>query len=276
MATYDLNQAQLDAALLGVGIDPSLVAEIISTLDDVGVLNPNSEALTSIVQSGETADSHADVVIYDQTVSGLVTDIPDGANAIVFASDVGVDANIGGSGHKIVVSGDGDDTLEMTGSSIDEIFSGGGDDFVSAGKVHDTIHGGLGDDTLVGGQGHDTLFGDEGSDVLSGGKGNDSLVGGVGDDSIDGGDGNDTISGGDGNDTLMGGAGNDVIAGDHNDTIVGGAGQDALELARSFSDVAEDGIQTVGELTTIEFTDGTVVEAETIETIIFEDQVVKL
>ena len=92
MATYDLNRTELSSALADSGVDPSIRAEIISTLEEVGVFtsDPNSEALTSVVGDGEKASKHADAVIYTDEVSGFVNNIPNGANAIVFATDDGV------------------------------------------------------------------------------------------------------------------------------------------------------------------------------------------
>src|SRR5882757_6201816 len=144
MATYDLNRTELNGVLTDQGIEASLRAKIIATLEEAGVYGGHghdddddhghghghdhdhghgspSEALTSIVHAGETASKFADVAIYADDVSGYVGDIPKDATAIIFASDNGVIAEIGGDGHKIVVSGDGNDVLTMTGTSSDEI-----------------------------------------------------------------------------------------------------------------------------------------------------------
>src|SRR3954470_23531995 len=77
--------------------------------DDHGHSSQGPEVVTtSIVHDGETASPRADAVIYTDDVSGYV-EVPKEANAVVFATDDGVIAEIGGSGPKIVVSGDGND-----------------------------------------------------------------------------------------------------------------------------------------------------------------------
>jgi len=208
MATYDLNRTELNGALDDHGVEAILRAKILSTLEEVGVYGkpPTAdEARTSIVHDGEVASKKAEVVIYADDVSGYVDHIPDKASAIVFTSDDGVIADIGGSGHKIIVSGDGNDILTMTGSSSDEIYAGGGDDVVYAGKGQDTIHGGDGNDLLFGGKGNDLCDGGDDNDHVEGNRGDDSCTGGTGDDDILGLDGNDSIDGGDGNDDCHGG-----------------------------------------------------------------------
>ena len=60
MATYDLDRTELSGTLADHGIEASLRAHIISTLEDVGVFghgHHDSDAVTSIVHSGETASS---------------------------------------------------------------------------------------------------------------------------------------------------------------------------------------------------------------------------
>jgi Ca2+-binding RTX toxin-like protein len=110
-----------------------------------------------------------------------------------------------------VTTGGGNDTI--TGNdAANTILTGAGADSVLAGDGNDSVFGGNGTDVLMGEDGDDTLEGAGGDDTLLGGDGNDSLVGGIGVDSLDGGDGNDTLSGGaDVGDTLLGGAGDDLI-----------------------------------------------------------------
>ena len=110
-----------------------------------------------------------------------------------------------------VTTGGGNDTI--TGNdAANTILTGAGADSVLAGDGNDSVFGGNGTDVLMGEDGDDTLEGAGGDDTLLGGDGNDSLVGGIGVDSLDGGGGNDTLSGGaDVGDTLLGGAGDDLI-----------------------------------------------------------------
>jgi Ca2+-binding RTX toxin-like protein len=81
------------------------------------------------------------------------------------------------------VDGDGD-AETITGGTTHgaELLGHGGDDWLRAGTVGDSLYGGDGDDRLVGGDGVDLLRGGAGADRLSGGGGIDDLSGGEGDD----------------------------------------------------------------------------------------------
>jgi hypothetical protein len=69
--------------------------------------------------------------------------------------------------------------------------------------------------TLSGGAGNDTIDGGAGSDVLNGGDGNDRILGGAGNDTADGGNGPDVIYGQTGNDSECVPAGQTGIHGNH-------------------------------------------------------------
>ncbi|MGY0835834.1 calcium-binding protein, partial [Azospirillum argentinense] len=100
----------------------------------------------------------------------------------------------GGAGFDTVhVQGDGNLTLDLTASGIERVFSGSGNDILTAtGSVTLVeINGGAGDDLLVGSAFDDTLRGDAGDDTLFGGAGNDVLVGGGGNNVLFGGAGDD-------------------------------------------------------------------------------------
>jgi Ca2+-binding RTX toxin-like protein len=146
-----------------------------------------------------------------------------------------------------VDAGAGDDTVQITGSSADQVLGGDGNDFVSTDAGNDVIAGGAGNDTLIGGAGSDTIDGGADSDTASyatasaavtvslattaaqntGGAGTDTitnvenltgsafddmLTGNTGANVLDGGAGDDMLEGGAGNDTLIGGAGTDTAA----------------------------------------------------------------
>ena len=101
----------------------------------------------------------------------------------------------------------------------------------------DTLIGYAGNDLLYGLGGNDQLIGHRGDDYLDGGSGNDTLEGDAGIDDLRGGDGDDTLSGGAGSDEISGGQGSDVYVfarGDGNDVIREGgdiAAVDTLRLA---------------------------------------------
>jgi hypothetical protein len=64
------------------------------------------------------------------------------------------------------------------------------------------------------------------------------------------------------------------LGGAGNDSIVGGDGDDTLALVgRNLGDAT---LETDSGVTTISFTDGTVVTTESVETILFDDDILKL
>ena len=87
------------------------------------------------------------------------------------------DDTIDDCGHhgRIIFTGAGDDTISATGK-CDLIYAGSGNDVVKGNDGDDTIYGGSGRDTIHGGDGCDTIVGGYGADNLTGGKGNDSFV----------------------------------------------------------------------------------------------------
>lgn len=106
---------------------------------------------------------------------------------------------------------------------------------VDAGEGNDNVNvnGSSGTYTILGGLGDDVLRGSAGSDTIDGGAGNDQLFGMTGDDLLRGGDGNDVILGGLGADRIFGGAGSDLIVwnpADGKDVVEGEDGVDVLQL----------------------------------------------
>ncbi|SDM59204.1 calcium-binding protein [Polaromonas sp. JS666] len=103
-----------------------------------------------------------------------------------------------------------------------------------------------GNDYLEGTEDGDFLRGLGGADELYGQGGNDIIAGGSGDDYLDGGAGDDLLEGGTGNDTLNDGAGNDVY----------------LYSRGDGSDRIQDYDETVGNIDTLRFYDGTITTAD--------------
>lgn len=141
--------------------------------------------------------------------------------------DDGTDRLFGGGGNDTLEGGNGNDRLQADDGN-DHLWG----DFINnatptSGTVIDTLYGGIGDDDLHGGPGDDIMYGDDGSDTLAGDDGDDRMAGGGG--------GIETMSGGPGNDLVKGGnSGSDVLDGnDNNDVLTlaatanGGNGTDA-------------------------------------------------
>lgn len=96
--------------------------------------------------------------------------------------------------------------------SIENLYTGSGNDIVFGSSAANTLvlnagndvaRGRAGDDGIDGGSGNDRLYGDGGDDRLQGGAGRDQLYGGDGDDVLDGGGGTDRLDGGAGSDTVL-------------------------------------------------------------------------
>lgn len=125
------------------------------------------DSKTSKVVSLDIAGAAGEAVTLDATKTK--------AKVIVLNSEADVTVDGLKGGHKVVVAGNGNDTLVLKGAK-------------------NTVEGGAGNDAIT------TKFG---KDSLGGGEGNDSLNAGAGNDSISGGAGNDTLVGGAGKDTFI-------------------------------------------------------------------------
>lgn len=145
----------------------------------------------------------------------------------------------------IGIGGQGNDTINMTGSNIPYTFEGGvGDDTITVTGVTGAgvIRGGVGNDVLTGGGGDDIIYGEEGNDIINGGGGYDILFGDFGrvfsniaspdpliSSRITDADGADKIYGGDDDDIIIGGGGDDILNGEGgNDLIIGDGGRFAF------------------------------------------------
>ena len=93
-----------------------------------------------------------------------------GVDTIVYVG-AAVTVNLGLSGPQNT-GGMGIDTI----LNVENIASGGGNDWLIGNALANNLSGSLGNDTLDGGGGNDTLNGGKGSDVLTGGSGADSFI----------------------------------------------------------------------------------------------------
>ena len=76
--------------------------------------------------------------------------------------------------------GAGDDSFTGSGSIVDHVFGGDGDDIIDGGAGNDILIGELGADTLRGGEGNDQFFADSASFDTQ----NDTFIGGAGTDAV--------------------------------------------------------------------------------------------
>lgn len=156
------------------------------------------------------------------------------------ASTGGVKFTAGSNKVTSLTTGEGADTLSLSGEDDTVTNAGAGNDTITAGAGNDTItNAGAGNDTIDLGDGNDTVTdAGDGNDSITGGAGNDNVTAGAGDDTLDGGDGNDVLNGGAGNDSLVGGAGNDNLDdGAGNDVVLGGDGVDTITIGSGVDSV---------------------------------------
>ena len=97
------------------------------------------------------------------------------------------------------------------GSGHDEIIGNALNNKLDGKEGNDSFRGGDGNDSIGAGNGADTIYADDGFDLVGAGGGNDLVYGGLGFDNLRGGSGNDSIYGGNGNDSIYGNAGDDFI-----------------------------------------------------------------
>lgn len=129
---------------------------------------------------------------FDNSGSGLATNLTATVNADVLVGTSGNDVISGNNGADTVYGRAGDDTIHGN-RQADTLYGQEGADSVYGDEQADTVYGGSGDDHIEGNAGADTLYGGSGADVLLGGDDNDVLIGGYGADTMTGGNGDDTF-----------------------------------------------------------------------------------
>ena len=286
MAIYDLARSDLNQLMLSDPVDSSVRTSIINYLvgdgllhgnDTVqvqasGSLDPSTQVYIADTPTATVAtDANLDAIIMDPAVSKLTVTGSDGLIIGVGTGDPTIDIS-GTTGNDVVMGGSGGDTI-LGGAGFDTLIGGDGNDSIQAGSGdHQLLQGGDGGDTLVGGIGaFDTLTGGKGDDVLIGGSGAHQL--------LEGGGGNDTFYAGTGGDTLMGGSGNDtfnvaIATGGGNDTIVGGGGHDQVAFNADYPGDAN--VSTNHGITTVTFGDGQTMTLSGVNDLMFADKTVKL
>ena len=172
--------------------------------DGDNVLTGNGSTNTIIGgNGGDTIDAGggSDTVsagIGDDTVIGTADGVSDiynggsGTDTIDYSALTALDSisvNLQtGSASGVAIGSD-----NLSGSSFENIKSGGGDDSLFGSIANNEIRGGDGSDNIVGGGGSDQLFGDAGNDTLNGGVNDFSLTPSAANDVLWGGTGTDTF-----------------------------------------------------------------------------------
>ncbi len=227
------------AALL-IGVVPSIAVIL-------GAAPPAYAGISSVAMNGTTLviTSNAggndalvlDEVIFQDVTVVRVTEVGIGTSSLTMLgfgcsqlqTDVVVCPKSALTGY-LINSGDGNDSVDSTGTTLNGTFNGGtGNDILLPGRSEEVFNGGAGTDSVnysgrenpvtvslngtaddgedseednikpdvekvIGTDGADSLTGGTGADTLVGGAGNDKLVGGLGGDVLKGGTGFDSVS----------------------------------------------------------------------------------
>ena len=167
MAIY--NQTDLSSLLASDGIDPAVQASILNYLHNDGLLTGPGDTVDVQLSGYPPLDPNAQVLFVDTSPAKVITD----SNLKVIVDTADAKIKVTGHNSVFVTTGSGDDRIDLTGSSgNDVVMSTGGDDTILGGSGADSIYGGSGDDSIVGGSGnHQLLVGGSGSDTITGGSG---------------------------------------------------------------------------------------------------------
>jgi Ca2+-binding RTX toxin-like protein len=275
---FDTNSNFLLAEQVAAGINAGIATGAILTEPDNGVPAPTVPASVA----GAFVQTQNPFFIMPQgysidlvTKPGPAVVFGSGAPGETILSDVTTDLTfIASSGSGTVLAGGGQNRLFTSGSGDWSLYSGNGNDVISAlDTVNATIGAGGGSNAILLGSGKDVVF-STGDDSISGGSGaatvdasgasRDQVNGGNSQLLFIGGTGGTTIFGGTGSDTYLGSAGytgsqyivggsagnNYLMAGDGVATLVGGGNNDKL-MAYGISDqvlTAGSGNETLSAL----------------------------
>ena len=125
-------------------------------------------------------EQHSGVGVSDGVLTfgggaGADTVTSQGGNLIINGTPVSTD----GLTEIRIWTGDGDDTIDLSGLSIPTmVYAGAGDDTIVGGSGDDIVLGGAGSDIVTGAGGDDLLIGGDDADRVVGSSGNDILVSG--------------------------------------------------------------------------------------------------
>lgn len=228
--------------------------------DDAIAISHAQDVLLSGGEGNDTLTGGAgnDVLLGDGGVDGL----EGGAGSDVLLFDV-ADTHIdGGEGYDVgLLLTDNNEAinLDLTASSLEAVYTQGGDDKISAAGKADGVYVQVagGNDVVTGGLAADQLYGGVGNDTLDGEDGNDQLFGGAGNDRMTGGQGSDYYywNLGDGHDVINDYNAQDAIDSTHVDRVIIGAGiaADDISWSRTETDLVASVTQINGETQSLTF-----------------------
>ncbi|MBD1912969.1 MULTISPECIES: S8 family serine peptidase [unclassified Leptolyngbya] len=173
-----------DRALFDTGVLQSWTLRVYgdeNTSDNVYIYTdaygtvPNDSARTTL-----TDNSGLDTLNAAATTTDLVLNLTAGSTSTI-------------AGRTLTIAAD---------TTIEQAFSGDGNDTISGNDAANFLRSGRGNDNTTGAAGNDIIWGEQGNDRLNGSNGSDSLIGGAGADNLLGGAASDRLTGGDGADTF--------------------------------------------------------------------------
>ncbi|WP_412563191.1 Ig-like domain-containing protein [Thalassobius sp. MITS945101] len=208
------DQSELDTIVGGLGFDTlhnlAGAAFVFESFDFDGIGNVMGAGIERLQLVGVTLFGTAGANVFD--LQGVQLS---GLNTTVTQYDVAT-----GGGNDTVIGTDqtGQQTNGANQNRIDYDLGSGNDHFTGTGTNIDVVHGGDGNDTVLAGDGNDTLRGNGGADLLNGQGGNDTFEVLAGEDSA--------------LDTFIGGAGT-------TDTIINGVTTGFTFYGFDYDDVSE-------------------------------------
>jgi len=170
------------AALLGLTTPDSSAP--VGTWDGIGAITAPEGSTPALLLVTVPGAAGEDVAL------NIPSEVLGTTQAYVFQSQANITATFN-TVDRVIVSGDGNDTLTVNGdhnttidggNGNDTIVTTGGDDSVTGGAGDDSISTGAGDDTIVAGEGNDTIDGGEGFDIVELGANRADITLAIGED----------------------------------------------------------------------------------------------
>lgn len=175
----------VEDVLEAIGANPSISEETRNAIAAILALDPDQNIVVGKLNAqGEIEAPEG------QTPQLVIAEVAGEKGSSVTLT---IPANVLANAEAYVFSSEAD--LTVTFNTVDRVIvSGNGNDTLTVNGDHNTtIDGGLGDDTIVTTGGDDSITGGAGDDSISAGAGDDTIVAGEGNDTIDGGEGFDIV-----------------------------------------------------------------------------------